>query len=924
MKTKPILRPFLAPICASIITVSSASAQTTYTWENSNTNPPAVALDWFAGGSNSQAAWLASNGEPVSGSANTVQFFENTTTALTGWTGTHAQSVVLNHGGSAFELGTLTLSGLGNATTNNIFIINMSGDALNFPAATGTINLNALSGAFNRRIEYNIENAIQLGTTSSGTALTITGNGTTSVFNLKGGINELQAGGGSVEKSGTSTLLLGGISNFTGGLTLSGGFVSVASNAASSGNDVLGGAGSTVSVTANTTMNYNPSGLTHTYDKKLAIASGVTFTHVKGAAGTVTFTGVLSGPNDATLVVNDAGSIDQRPLVFSNSANTFTGTVSLANNQSTVRFASIGDAAGTANIVFGTNASRNGSFQLDTSAVAPMVLANRRIEIVTGASGAGTARIENRNTTAANTLTIDTDLLVTGTGGTKTLEFRGGNTGDNTFAGDIANGGLATLNLSKQDAGKWILSGDNSYNGTTTVAAGTLLINGDHSAATGAVAVNGTSTLGGSGTIGGSVTVALGAKIAPGTSVGTLAIGGGLNISAMADGAGTLNFDLGPIAASDKITVGGGLNIGSGALGFSDFVFSNVGGLQAGTYTLITSSALTGTLNGADLVGTIGSFDATLQISGNNIVLALVAGKPTTTLVIDLGAGTQIPGDAFGTFGALNLPIPPLPVGSILRSLEVDAVLTATDNSNFASDLAILFDPTPATPGGDFSVVMTNGANKFGAPVQLGWPSAANSGPPTPLVDTKVAANWAAAGTIDLATTGIFLGNAYNENTSAPDEGGTWSGTITLTYDMESTGTPYELWAGPGVDFDADENNDGVSNGLAFLLGATSPSVDANSLLPTVSQTGGGLVLTFSMLNSANRGGATLSVEHSSDLGLGDAWTTVPVPETSGGPASGVSFSVTANGSMNNVVASIASDEADGGKLFGRLRAENP
>jgi hypothetical protein len=299
----------------------------------------------------------------------------------------------------------------------------------------------------------------------------------------------------------------------------------------------------------------------------------------------------------------------------------------------------------------------------------------------------------------------------------------------------------------------------------------------------------------------------------------------------------------------------------------------------------------------------------------------LVAPPPTTTLVIDLGAGTQIPGGAFGSFGALNLPIPPLPTGSILRSVEVDAVLEATDNDNFASDLAVLFDPTPGTPGGDFSVVMTNGAIKFGAPVLLGWPVAANFGPPTPLVDTKVAADWAAAGTIDLATTGIFLGNAFDDDTNESVQGGTWSGTITLTYDAEATGTPYDTWSG-GAPFDGDANGDGVTNGLAFLLGAAGPNATALGLLPTVTESAGGLVLNFNMLDAASRGTASLSVEHSSDLGIGDAWEAALVPDTDQ-TVNGVVFDIEGSGTLD-VEATIPSSKAAAGKLFGRLKAVKP
>ncbi|MFZ9937117.1 MAG: autotransporter-associated beta strand repeat-containing protein, partial [Luteolibacter sp.] len=135
---------------------------------------------------------------------------------------------------------------------------------------------------------------------------------------------------------------------------------------------------------------------------------------------------------------------------------------------------------------------------------------------------------------------------------------------------------------------------------------------------------------------------------------------------------------------------------------------------------------------------------------------------------------------------------------------------------------------------------------------------------------------------------------------------------------------PYDTWATGGELFGDDANGDGVSNGLAFLLGAASPTADALGLLPTVTETSGGLVLTFSMLDAASRGTATLNVEHSSDLGIADPWTAVLVPEANDGPTDGVTFVVTENAgdaSLNDVEATIGSGEASGGKLFGRLKA---
>ena len=180
-------------------------------------------------------------------------------------------------------------------------------------------------------------------------------------------------------------------------------------------------------------------------------------------------------------------------------------------------------------------------------------------------------------------------------------------------------------------SGALTLSGVNTYTGATTVNAGTLLVNSPGSLAGGsAVAVNGTSTLGGNGTIGGNVTVAAAANLAPGASAaGTLTISGALDISALAAGAGTLTYELNTLAGTNDKIVAGTLNIGSGGLGFNDFVFTNLGGLQSGTYKLITSGGLTGTLDAGNLSGMIGAFKATLQLTGNDV--ELVVSNPYAT-----------------------------------------------------------------------------------------------------------------------------------------------------------------------------------------------------------------------------------------------------------------------------------------------------
>jgi autotransporter-associated beta strand protein len=387
----------------------------------------------------------------------------------------------------------------------------------------------------------------------------------------------------------------------------------------------------------------------------------------------ITVNGPVTGTGGITLSKTGNGT---NILNLSSTANTFTGGVDYTSNVVIeLNVNSFADTAslGTGNIRFGlgnpSGTTRN-RFALNSGATSPLTLTNRQFEITSANNYL--AQIYNNS---AQAFTINSDLIVSGTGA-KTLELGGTGAGTSTFTGDLVNGS-GTLVLTKTGTSTWVLSGDNTYTGTTTVTGGTLAL------------------------VGGSQTSPI--TVNNGTKLG---------------------FTLGsPTTSTASLTLGGTSTI-------------TITGTPDGTsdYLLMTAASFSGT---PSLDAEVGGYSLELQAGGTQLVL--VAPAPSATLVIDLGAGTVIEGGAFGTFGATNLPIPALPVGSILRSVSVNAAITATDNENFASDLAILFDPTPGIPGGDFSLRMTSGAITFGATNQLAWSGGA-SGPPATLVDTKNAA----------------------------------------------------------------------------------------------------------------------------------------------------------------------------------------
>jgi autotransporter-associated beta strand protein len=214
------------------------------------------------------------------------------------------------------------------------------------------------------------------------------------------------------------------------------------------------------------------------------------------------------------------------------------------------------------------------------------------------------------------------------------------------YSGVITNGGASAagsaepIHLDKVGTGTLTLSGNTLYNGTTTVNAGTLRVNGTHDWGDAYVVKSG-GTLAGTGHIntrsGFGVTVEAGGKLAPGASAGTLHMNldaAVLDISGAvaASNSQSMQFELAAVGASDLIQLTNlttALNIGTGVLEFDDFVFTNLGGMVNGVYTLFDSSTpISGTL-GSALSGMIGSFSATLSLGdgGNDILLTTMGGS---------------------------------------------------------------------------------------------------------------------------------------------------------------------------------------------------------------------------------------------------------------------------------------------------------
>lgn len=275
--------------------------------------------------------------------------------------------------------------------------------------------------------------------------------------------------------------------------------------------------------------------------------------------------------------------------------------------------------------------------------------------------GGGLGRLDNTSG-AALTLTtnnpqswtqnftfVGTHALNLGTGavtlgGTRDVTV----SGSTLTIGGVIGAATTTIGLTKMGNGVLELTAANTYEGPTKVSFGTLLLTGSGSLhANSAVTLDNYGTLAGTGTVHGSVTATANSSLSPGVGAGVLTIGGGLDLAGMAAGTfGQLHLELGALAAtSDRINVGGTLALGDGVFGLNDVNLINLGGVQPGTYTLVSAAAITGTLDGTNLTGTLGAYDTALQLSGGNLQLVVsepvVSAPSFTGWISGYSVGTQ-------------------------------------------------------------------------------------------------------------------------------------------------------------------------------------------------------------------------------------------------------------------------------------------